>query len=153
MAKKQLIPDSVWSVYKKVINDFVEVDAGKQPILWRKYVNQPLPFGEDSGQQYMDITIDVLVGYNSYRTWPINKGTTTGELDNQNMAIYISARVLSEIGQLTPEGYMDFDRANDRFKIQGITYKSSGDTMVSQAKDEALLFMVVLKREEEDGKG
>lgn len=150
MAKKQLIPDKVWSAYKNIVNDFIDADAGKQPIIWKKYVNQPLPYGEDSGMVYLDIPLDVLIGYNSYRTWPINKATVSGEVDNQNMAIWVSARLLRELGYLDAGGYFNFDRSYDRFVINGIVYKSSGDTQVAQAGNEALLFMIVLKREDDN---
>lgn len=149
MAKRQLIPDKVWDNYKKIINDFIDEDVGKQKITWKRYINQPLLFGEDSGEKYIDVDLDVLVGYNSFRTWPINRVTVSGELDNQNLAIWVSARLLRELGYLNSNDYWDFDRSYDRFIINGIVYKSSGDTQVSQAKDESLLFMVVLKREED----
>lgn len=150
MAKKQLIPDKVWDRYKNIVNDFIDTDVGKQPITWKRYIDQPLPFGEDSGEQYESVTLDVLIGYNHFKTWPSNPATVSGELDNSNMAIWVSARLLMELGYLNSEGYWDFHRSYDRFIINGITYKSSGDTQVAQAKDEALLFMVVLKREEEN---
>ena len=54
---------------------------------------------------------------------------------------------IEQLGHLTPEGYWDFNWSEDRFVINGITYKPSGDTQVAQAKDEALVFMVILKRD------
>lgn len=148
MSKKQFIPDKVWDYYKKIVNDFIDTDVGKQSIIWRRHINQPLIYGEDSGDVYDDIPLNVLIQYNSFRTWPTNQATTSGELDNQNMAILVSARLLGDLGYLNSDGYWDFNQSEDRFIIKGITYKSSGDTQVSQAKDEALLFMVILKREE-----
>ena len=50
-------------------------------------------------------------------------------------------------GQKIPEGYWDFNWEQDRFVINGIVYKPSGDTQTAQAKDEALVFMVILKRD------
>lgn len=147
--KKSLISNKVWDHYKNIINDFIDTDTGKQKIIWKKYIDIPLQYGEDSGQDYIDIPLEVLVGYNSFRTWPINLATVSGELDNQNLAIYISGRLLKELGYTNEHGYWDFNRSQDRFILNGITYKSSGDTQVSQAKDEPLLFQVILKREEE----
>lgn len=148
--KLKRIPDSIWEKYKKIVNDFIDTDVGKQHITWKRFINQPLPFGEDVGSQYVDVDLEVLIGYNSFRTWPINQATVSGELDNQNMAMWVSARLLGELGYLNDSGYWDFERSLDRFVINGITYKAAGDTQVSQAKDTALLFMVVLKREEEN---
>lgn len=146
---KKIIPDSVWDHYKSIVSDFIDNDAGKQPIVWKRYSSNLLPYGEDSGETYDNIPLDVLVGYNSFRTWPINRATTSGELDAQNLAIWVSAKLLRYRGFLNESGYWEFNRSLDRFIINGIEYKSSGDTQVAQAKDEALLFMVVLKREEE----
>lgn len=146
---KKIIPDSVWAHYKNIVSDFIDNDAGKQPIVWKRYNSNILPYGEDSGETYDNIPLDVLVGYNSFRTWPINRATTSGELDSQNLAIWVSAKLLKSRGFLNSNGYWEFNRSLDRFIINGIEYKSSGDTQVAQAKDEALLFMVVLKREEE----
>lgn len=146
---KSIIPDSVWDNYKKIVSNFIDNDAGKQQITWKRYIEQPLPFGEDSEGVYDTIPLDVLIGYNSFRTWPINKATASGELDNQNLAIWVSANLLRNRGLLNQSGYWEFNRDYDRFIINGIAYKSSGDTQVAQAKNESLLFMVVLKREEE----
>ena len=154
MAKTQMIPDSAWARYKQIVNDFIDEDAGKSIITWRQHLNQPAPFAEDSNNNYLDRDINVLVGYNYFRTWPVNKNTVTGELDSESCVIWVSARYLSEIGALASRGpnstqnYWKFSPDLDRFILNGITYKASGDTQVAQAKDEALLFMVILKREE-----
>lgn len=145
---KSIIPDSVWDHYKNIVSNFIDNDAGKQKITWKRYINQPLPFGEDSGEKYEDIPLEVLIGYNTFRTWPINLATTTGELDSQNLAIWVSAKLLRNKGVLNSEGYWDFNRSEDRFIINGIEYKAAGDTQAAQAKNDALLFMVTLKREE-----
>ena len=88
-----------------------------------------------------------LCYYNAFRNWPINKATVTGELDDENLSILVTKSYIEQLGHLTPEGYWDFNWSEDRFVINGITYKPSGDTQVAQAKDEALVFMVILKRD------
>lgn len=151
MAKKNsfLVPDTVWDHYKSLVSQFIDTDSGRQEITWKKYIDIPLPYGEDSGAKYIDIPLQVLIGYNSFRTWPINKTSVAGETDEQNMAIYISANLLRELGYLDSSGYWNMDRSRDRFVVNGILYKMSGDTQVSQAKDTPLLFQVILKREED----
>ena len=76
-----------------------------------------------------------------------NKATISGELDDENLSILISKSYIEQIGYLTPEGYWDFNWEQDRFVINGITYKPSGDTQTAQAKDEVLVFMIILKRD------
>lgn len=82
-----------------------------------------------------------------FRNWPINKATVSGELDDENLSILISKNYIEQIGYLNQEGYWNFNWSEDRFVINGIVYKPSGDTQVSQAKDEALVFLVILKRD------
>ena len=61
--------------------------------------------------------------------------------------IYISKSQIEAKGYLTEDGYWQFNWSEDRFIINGICYKPSGDTQVAQAKDEALVFLVILRRD------
>ena len=148
MLKKSLITDKSWDKFSRIISDFVDTDVGKQTILWKKRITQPSSFGEDSGKKYIDIPLEVLIDYNVYRNWPMNRSTFSGEIDKQSIAIIISSRLLEELGYLDKDGYWDFDEGLDRFVLNGKFYRSSGDTTSSQAKNKALLFQVILKREE-----
>lgn len=143
----RMVKNRSWDRYKKIINDFLDIDAGRQTITWAKNVNQLLSHGEDYIPKYYNIPIEALCYYNAFRNWPINKATITGELDDENLSILVTKSYIENLGYLTPEGYWDFNWSEDRFIINGITYKSAGDTQVAQAKDEALVFMVILKRD------
>lgn len=144
------ISDTVWARYGSIITEFIDNDAGKQTIIWKRAITQPQLFGEDNkGKFYPDLEIDVLLAYNFFRAWPINKATTSGELDNQNCVIWVSLERLKKLDMLNEGGYPLIDYALDRFVIKGKVYKSSGDTDVAQAKDKSLLFTIILKREEE----
>lgn len=145
--KINMLSDTDWTRYKNIISDFVDLDAGKQPVLWLNRVNQMLPFGEDSTEVYIPTQLEALFQYNHFRTWPISNPTQSGELDLSTVAMYISAQLLRENGYLNEYGYWNFDWSSDRFVLEGKVYKPTGDTQVSQAKDQALLFMVVLQRE------
>lgn len=136
-----------WNRYKKIITDFLDWDAGRQTITWAKHVNQYLDHAEDDSPRYYNIPIKALCYYNAFRNWPINKATVSGELDDENLSILISKNYIEQIGYLNQEGYWNFNWSEDRFIINGIVYKPSGDTQVSQAKDEALVFLVILKRD------
>ena len=143
----KFVSNKVWDNYKKIIINFLDIDAGRQTITWAKAVDQLLSHGEDSTPKYYNIPIEALCYYNSFRNWPINKATISGELDDENLSILISKSYIEQIGYLTSEGYWDFNWSEDRFVINGIIYKPSGDTQVAQAKDEALVFLVILKRD------
>lgn len=140
------IGNKTWSRYKKLVQKFLSEEAGLKPITWLVHLSQPLPFGEDVGSCYLSRTLQVLVGYNVMRTWPINQVTPSGELDNETCYIIISNDKLAELGYLDEHGYFKFDITRDRFIIDGISYKSSGDTQYAQAREDELVSMVILKR-------
>lgn len=141
-----LVPNKSWDKYKKVITTFIDQDAGRQTIIWAKNVDQLLTHGEDYIPKYYPIEIEALCYYNAFRNWPMDKTTIAGELDEENLSILISTEYVRKIGYLNKNGYWDFNWSMDRFVINGIVYKPSGDTQVAQAKDQALVFMVILKR-------
>lgn len=145
----KLIPNKSWDRYKKIVRTFMDVDAGRQEITWAKHVDLLPTHAEDYYPVYRNITIEALCYYNSFRNWPINKETVTGELDDENLSIMVTDSFIKSIGYLNDNGYWDFDWSSDRFVINGIVYKPSGDTQVAQAKDQALVFLVILKRDKE----
>ena len=142
-----LVSDKAWSKYKKIVQDFLDQDTGRQKIVWAKHINQPLSYGEDSLPQYSFNVIEALCYYNAFRNWPINKSSVSGEQDEENLSIMISRQYLKDRGYLNSSGYFDFNWAEDRFIINGISYRPTGDTNVSQAKDEAIVFLIILKRD------
>lgn len=137
-----------WQNYENIINRFIDTDAGLQPFLWLRKVNQPLPFGEDSGIQYQVNQLNGLFHYNYIKTWPTGHPTISGELDYTNVVLYISANLLRSNNLLNSYGYWDFNWAEDRFILNGRVYAPGGDTQVSQAGSRALLFFVILYRED-----
>ena len=98
MVKISRVPTKEWDKYKSIINDFMDEDAGKQPFVWLRKINQPLAYGEDNGIQYLPVLLEGLFHYNYIRTWPANRNTISGELDGENMVLYISARILEITG-------------------------------------------------------
>ena len=137
-----------WYRYKKVVNEFIDTDSGKQPFLWLRKINQPLAFGEDSGIVYNPVLLEGLFHYNFVKTWPNNnqRNTLAGELDVTDCVLYISANLLRNGDFLNKAGYWNFNWAEDRFILNGNVYKPAGDTQVAQASDLPLLFFVILQR-------
>ena len=43
--------------------------------------------------------------------------------DDENLSILVTKSYIEQLGHLTPEGYWDFNWSEDRFVINGITYK------------------------------
>lgn len=141
------IPNKVWDRYKNIVTSFMDKDAGRQTIIWAKNVDQLLTHGEDYIPKYFKIEIEALCYYNAFRNWPIDKATVSGELDEENLSILVTTDYIRDLGYLNENGYWDFNWSMDRFVINGMVYKPSGDTQVAQAKDQALVFMVILKRD------
>lgn len=143
----KFVSNKAWATYKNIIKNFMDHDAGRQSITWMRHIDQIGAFGEDGGDQYTPVQIEALCYYNVFRNWPINKPTAAGELDDENLTIYVTKRQIEKLGYINNEGYWQFNWSEDRFIINGIAYKPSGDTQVAQAKDEALCFIVILKRD------
>ena len=141
------VSNKAWARYKKIVRSFMDIDAGRQVVTWMRHIDQIGAFGEDVGDQYLPVQLEALCYYNVFRNWPINKPTISGELDDENLTIYITKRQIETLGYINSEGYWQLNWSEDRFVINGITYKPSGDTQVAQAKDEALCFIVILKRD------
>ena len=142
------VPIDQWERFKDIINDFVDTDAGRQPFLWLRRIEQPLSYGEDSGIIYNPVKLEGLFHYNYIKTWPSNTSRITGDLDITNIVLYISANLLGSNGYMDSYGYWDFNWTEDRFILNGKVYKPGGDTQVAQARDQALLFFVILYRED-----
>lgn len=134
-----------WDRYKHVVQKFLEDDAGRQKIGWCRNINQMLFMGEDKTPKYTLVILEALCYYNAFRNWPINKSTVSGELDDENLVILIPKSAVKEY--LNEHGYFQFNWSEDRFIINGIPYKPDGDTEVAQAKDEPIVFQIILRRD------
>lgn len=161
MTKKgcYFLSNRAWDRYKRNIMRFLDMDAGRQTIVWAKHVNQMLYQGEDEFPHYYRIKIEALCFYNAFRNWPINIQSTSGETDEENLSILISSDYIKSLDkgkywkkasideESGTDGYFDFNWSEDRFVINGLVYKPTGDTQVAQAKDEALVLLIILKRD------
>lgn len=142
------ITDAQWSAYEKAINgahDFFN----QQTITWKKSGGGIDRNGEDNATEtFTDIPIKALVNYNSFKTWASEMPSQVGELDKQTEVLLLNYKYLQDNNWINANGNFDYDPAADRFIHNGITYRSSGDTLICQAKDKPLLVQIVLQREE-----
>ena len=145
MVRSRYVKDKDWKRYKHIVQKFLEDDSGRQKITWCRHIDQMLPMGEDKSPKYTLVTIEALCYYNAFRNWPINKATVSGELDDENLVILIPKSAIKDY--LNQDGYFQFNWSEDRFIINGIPYKPDGDTDVAQAKDEPIVFQIILKRD------
>lgn len=136
-----------WDEYIKVVNEWQE-DAFQQPVTWKRVVVNRGIHGEGDNIRTENIVIRGLVQYNYFRSWPITKTSDAGETDKQSMLLFLNVKYLKENGWANDAGQLLFDPGLDRFIINGVTYKSSGESQAAQAHNQPLFFYTVLKREE-----
>jgi|SRR5690606_4571986 len=141
------ITNASWNRYKRIINTFSE-NVNKEVVQWHRAVWAKSEFGEESILPPIIIELEALIGFNTFRNWPITNHRTEGAVDNQNMVLWLNREYLSLNDWLTPEGYFNFDSEKDLFIHRGITYKAEGDTFSDQAKDDPLHLLIILARQE-----
>lgn len=136
-----------WKMHIDTINDFHE-DAFQQDIIWVNNITTLSKHGEDNNIKSRTINLKGLVYYNVFRSWPIDQGTDSGDLDKQSCMIYLNKKWLEENGYLNNDGEFAFNPDHDRFIIKGNKYFPSGDSDVAQAYDNPLLVFIILKRDQ-----
>lgn len=143
------LTDAQWALYKSIIDEFAE-DANQETVTWKHATNALDRYGEDklSGVVYEDRALKCLVQYNFFRSWPINDATVSGKIDKESIMLYINTQYLIDQGWTNASQQLNFDPGKDYFIVDGLTYKVFGETRAAQAKDKALLELIILKREE-----
>lgn len=142
-----MIPGSIWTKYKRLMYK-AHQSFNQDTLIWVKHTPRVTLFQEQEELSGDRVELKGLIGFNFFRTWPITKHSSAGELDNQNMLVIFNREYLSELGYLTPQGYFNFKPDKDYFIHRGIKYKGEGDTFLSQAHDEPLHIQIILRREE-----
>jgi hypothetical protein len=137
-----------WALYTNTINQASDT-FNKELITWHSLTKRINRMGEDNptSQTFTNITLEVLVQYNVFRTWPINKETKTGDLDKESILVIVNKQYLSDLGYLNNAGYFEFRPDEDRFSLHGKTYRCAGDTPASQTNTDPLLFYIIMERE------
>ena len=143
-----LVDSAIWEDYKELIGIDAADTFFQDEIIWKKANPFLDKHGEDEiGETFVDVILKCLVDYNDFRTWPITRNTETGEIDKQTAVVIFSLKTLKDLGFLNANGNFDYDSDEDRFELDGILYKSMGDTNTAQAQNEPLLFQLVVERE------
>jgi len=140
---------SQWQSFKNIINKAHD-SFNQDVVLWKRFTRSYQRYGEDVvGKDYFDdVSLNCLISFNVFRTWPISDETTSGVLDKENMVMILNKNYLDENGYLNDNGFFDMDPGKDYFIHMGIEYRSAGEIPVAQAHDENLLFYIILKRRE-----
>jgi len=139
------INNATWTRYKNILREFHD-DAMQMDVIWKRSVTSRTRLTNDA--KTVDVTIQGLVQYNHFRNWPINKTEVTGEVDKESVLLYLNQEWLSEQGYLDINKQFKFDPGYDRFFIEGIEYKSAGESKAAQTKDDTILVFIILQRED-----
>jgi hypothetical protein len=138
----------MWDKYKAVINGLAQTLFHGDEITWMRLVQGIDYNGEADGYQYEPIQLKCLIGYNDFRTWPIDRASESGTIDTQSMYVILNKKYLLDNGYLNDHGHLAYKPNKDYFVKEGIEYEDSGDTSVAQAGNEPILFYIILKRRE-----
>jgi hypothetical protein len=142
------VSDSQWLNFRKLIGDAND-SFGQDVVTWKQAIDAvPRYFEDNLISGFTDIELKCLMGFNTFRTWPTTKHTPGGELDEENMILMINKDYLSNLGYLTAEGYLNYSAEKDRFIHRGLRYTAEGDTFFSQAFNDPLHIVILLKRDE-----
>lgn len=142
-----MLTSSQWASYRNIINQASE-GFNKDQITWHRFIRNLPRYGEEGSDRYEDIVLNCLISYNIFRTWPMTKETTSGSIDKENIVVIINKDYLSNLGYLNTNGFLQMDPGKDTFIHRGIKYRAAGETEVSQAGDDPLMFYIVLSREQ-----
>lgn len=142
-----LITDEEWAQYGEDINNFMNVDAGNQEIIWLRNVRSTGRMGDDSKPDYREIPLKGVFQYNEFRSWPINTDTVTGEIDKESVLCFLNNEYLRQQGYLNEHGQFKFKPSVDKFILNGVRYKSKGDSQTAQAQTNPLLYFMVLTKD------
>lgn len=137
-----------WTPFNNAINNLAFELFFQETLIWNRLVENVDFHGENESPEYEQVTLKCLVGYNDFRTWPMDRVNESGSIDMQNLYIILNKQYLRDLGYLNDNDYFSFNSQNDYFILRGIHYEDSGDTDVSQAGDIPLLFFLILKRRE-----
>ena len=82
------------------------------------------------------------------RTWPIDQPSIAGEVDRQSIQLFFNKEILNDLGYLSVYGNLAYNPDYDRFRLDGILYRPSGDTAAAQNMLSDIFFLLILQREE-----
>lgn len=140
------MPNANWQKFKSVINGLATDFFNQDQVVWYRQIQNIDPHGEGIEGTFEQVNLNCLIGYNDFRTWPLDKVTEAGSIDMQHMYLILNVEYLRENGYLNSNGYFAINVENDYFEHKGIFYETDGDTLSAQAGDEPVLFYLVLKR-------
>ena len=140
------ITNEDWQEFRNIVDESAKY-INNDTITWLRH-NSPLNrFGDTPEKDgFTEITLNCLVQYNAFRTWPTQLESQAGLVDNESMAIYLNITYLRELGYANQNGYLLADPGKDYFIHRGQKYRPAGEILASQANSEPIHNIIILKR-------
>lgn len=139
-----------WAAYRQVINN-ASASFNQEDVIWNRVSIKLDRDGDDaSPPTFTTVNLKALIQYNVYRTWPINRSTDTGLVDNQSIMIILNKDYLAGLGYINSNNNFPFDLGFDYFTLHGLDYKPMGDLHASQAGDDPLFIHIICERKREE---
>lgn len=143
----KILPNSFWKQYRSILKDFFE-SFGQDTIVWLRNEKIIPIYFEDMTTKTSEVSLNVLVGYNDFRKWPVTKRSDEGNYSGQNLIILIHLDYLDDLGYLDSNKNFIVDEHRDKFLIRGRRYSIEGITQVSQAGDTPTHIQIILQVDE-----
>ena len=142
------ISNAQWVAYKAAI-DLAGDIFNKDIITWQR-LNMGIDYNGEDGManQFTDIDLECLISYNYFRVWPVVTETMGGQFDKNTIVCLLNKHYMDGLNYTDAEGQFNFKPGEDKFVLRGLEYRCGGYSHVSQANNEPLLFMLILKRQE-----
>lgn len=135
-----------WEKFTNTVNTFSD-SISDYTVIWKKYIGDIDRYREQGDIKFEDREMKTLIAFNAFRNWPQDKRSEQGTIDKEYCSLYLNKAYLASKDWLTDNKNLDFDPGMDRFVIDGITYKPSGDTLISQVFNNTLFITLILERE------
>jgi len=142
-----LIGNTGWANFRAAMKDAHDTFHQKD-IVWHRQKANMDRYGEDAANGYDTVILKAQLNYNYMRSWPVTFRTETGDLDRQSVQILLNKDYLRENGYINAAGYFVYDQSLDYFVIDGLKHVPMGDTPVSQAYEDDILFTIIVKRDD-----
>lgn len=149
------LSDADKSEYEALIDEALDVsNFSNKTLIWKRARTKGLNrFMEDTTEEVANINLPCLCNYNYMRSWPITGYAEIGETDRQSVQVILSTKIIIGVQDsynvylADADGNLLYNPAYDRFILEGIEYKASGDTPASQGFTRNLMFTFILTRE------
>jgi len=135
-----------WEQIKAGVNNAADTFF-QDSITWKRVTKNVDRYGERDFATYQDITLPCFINYDWWRRIPTFKEDKTGEYNQADLLIIFKKAYLSAQSYLTTDGYFNYNPSLDKFVVKGKLYKPVGDTLLSQVKENPMLFQLMLRKD------